>query len=152
MFINLHRHLFFFACFLKNTLLKENFFEFFFAIRISIGNIDLIQKYSYPLWFRRVFFPKNTLQLPPGAILFSQDNRIQFYQKKQVEITILQQIFMWKEKKMEITIFKPILILEKCKKIGLLFLCKLKIQFFVDFTMYNVYHNLTIQSQYFSWF
>ena len=59
-----------------------------------------------------------------------------------LEITILEENFMWKHKNLEITIYQPILIFEKCRKMGLLFPCKLKIPIFLAFTMYNVRYNL----------
>ena len=70
-----------------------------------------------------------------------QDNRIHFYQKKVLEITILEENFMWKQKKLQITMYQPILIFEKCRKMSLLFPCKLKIPFFLVFTMYKVHYN-----------
>eukprot|EP00493_Phyllostaurus_siculus_P022051 UN22382 len=48
-----------------------------------------------------------------------------------LEITILEENFMWKHKNSEITIYQPILIFEKCRKMGLLFPCKLKIPIFL---------------------
>ena len=59
-----------------------------------------------------------------------------------LEITILEENFMRKQRKMEITIYQQILIFEKCRKMSLLFPCKLKIQMFLDFTMYNMRYNL----------
>ena len=44
-------------------------------------------------------------------------------------------------KKMQITMYQPILIFEKCRKMSLLFPCKLKITFFLVFTMYKVHYN-----------
>ena len=44
-------------------------------------------------------------------------------------------------KKMQITMYQPILIFEKCRKMSLLFPCKLKIPFFLVFTMYKVHYN-----------
>ena len=85
---------------------------------------------------------KNTPKLPLVANLKPQDNRIHFYPKKMLEITMLKENFMWKQKNLEITIYKPILIFEKCRKMGLLFPCKLKIPIFLAFTMYNVHYNL----------
>ena len=84
---------------------------------------------------------KNTPKLPLVANLKPQDNRIHFYQKKVLEITILEEYFMWKQKKMQITMYQPILIFEKCRKMSLLFPCKLKIPFFLVFTMYKVHYN-----------
>ena len=37
--------------------------------------------------------------------------------------------------------YQPILIFEKCRKMSLLFPCKLKIPFFLVFTMYKVHYN-----------
>ena len=48
---------------------------------------------------------------------------------------------MWKQKKLQITMYQPILIFEKCRKMSLLFPCKLKITFFLVFTMYKVHYN-----------
>ena len=87
------------------------------------------------------FFAKNTPKLPLVANLKPQDNRIHFYQKKVLEITILEENFMWKPKKLQITMYQPILIFEKCRKMSLLFPCKLKIPFFLVFTMYKVHYN-----------
>ena len=58
-----------------------------------------------------------------------------------LEITILEENFMWKQTKLDITIYQPILIFEKCRKMSLLFPCKLKIPFFLVFTMYKVHYN-----------
>ena len=61
----------------------------------------------------KVVFAKNTPKLPLVANLKPQDNRIHFYQKKVLEITILEENFMWKQKKLQITMYQPILIFEK---------------------------------------
>ena len=70
-----------------------------------------------------------------------QDNRIHFYQKKVLEITILDEHFIRKYEKMKITMFEPILIFEKCKTLSLLFPCKIKIQTFHHFTIDNARYN-----------
>ena len=91
-------------------------------------------------WGVKLFFAKNTSKLPLVANLKPQDNRMHF-KKKVLEITIVEENFMWKQTKLQITIYQPILIFEKCRKMSLLFPCKLKIPFFLVFTIYKVHYN-----------